>query len=97
MPNLEFSIPYDTSSWGSCLAKCPAPSTITTTRDLEVDYVYMEGKTGELWEGEQLVYQCKNDTLVIDENPDLLKGFYINIDVKNFHPGSAFNPFKMYM
>ena len=23
-PNLKFSVPYDISSWGSCLAKCPA-------------------------------------------------------------------------
>ena len=73
MPNLQFNIPYDTSSWGSCLAKCPAPNTITTTQALTVDYKYMEGKTGELWENEELVYKCKNDTLVINENPDLVK------------------------
>ena len=36
MPNLQFNIPYDTSSWGSCLAKCPVPTEITTTADLEV-------------------------------------------------------------
>ena len=57
MPNLEFSMPYDTTSWGSCLAKCPEPHKINTTSHLEVDYEYMEGKDGELWEGEQLVYQ----------------------------------------
>ena len=37
MPNLQFNIPYDTSSWGSCLAKCPEPTKITTTADLEVE------------------------------------------------------------
>ena len=73
MPNLEFSMPYDTTSWGSCLAKCPEPHKINKTSRLEVYYEYMEGKDGELWEGEQLVYRCKNDTLVINENPDLLK------------------------
>ena len=24
----------------------------------------------ELWEGEEIVYKCKNDTLVINNNPD---------------------------
>ena len=31
MPNLLFDIPYDPSSWCSCLAKCPEPSKLTTT------------------------------------------------------------------
>ena len=74
MPNLLFDIPYDTSSWGSCLAKCPEPSKITTTSELEVAYDQMTGGAeDELWEGEQLVYRCRNDTLVLNDNPDLIK------------------------
>ena len=74
MPNLLFDIPYDTSSWGSCLAKCPEPSKITTTSELEVAYDQMTGGAeDELWEGEQLVYRCRNDTLVLNDDPDLIK------------------------
>ena len=74
MPNLVFDIPYDTSSWGSCLAKCPVPTKITTTADLEVAYDQMTGGAeDELWEGEQLVYRCRNESLVLNNDPDLIK------------------------
>ena len=77
MPNLQFDIPYDTSSWGSCLAKCPEPVKITTTSDLEVAYEFMTGgRDDELWEGEQIVYKCKNDTLVLNDDPDMTKVKY---------------------
>ena len=77
MPHLQFNIPYDTSSWGSCLAKCPEPSKITSTADLQVAYDQMTGGSeDELWEGEQVVYQCKNDTLVLNDDPDMVKVKY---------------------
>ena len=77
MPNLQFNIPYDTSSWGSCLAKCPEPSKITSTADLDVAYDQMTGgSTDELWEGEQIVYRCKNQSLVLNDDPDFVKVKY---------------------
>jgi len=76
-PNLKFSVPYDISSWGSCLAKCPAskpvpPEPLDKHKLLLLDEVYMtqEKVLEELWEGEEIVYKCKNDTLVINNNPD---------------------------
>ena len=77
MPHLQFNIPYDTSSWGSCLAKCPEPSKITSTADLVVATDQMTGGLDdELWEGEQVVYRCKNDSLVLDDDPDKIKVKY---------------------
>ena len=45
-PNLKFSVPYDISSWGSCLAKCPAskpvpPEPLDKHKLLLLDEVYM--------------------------------------------------------
>ena len=31
------------------------------------------GSEDELWEGENLVYRCKNDTLVLNDDPDMVK------------------------
>ena len=45
-PNLKFSVPYDISSWGSCLAKCPAskpvpPEPLDKHKLLLLDESYM--------------------------------------------------------
>ena len=45
-PNLKFSVPYDISSWGSCLAKCPAskpvpPTPLDKHKQLLLDQDYM--------------------------------------------------------
>ena len=45
-PNLKFSVPYDISSWGSCLAKCPAskpvpPEPLDKHKLLLLDEEYM--------------------------------------------------------
>jgi len=76
-PNMKFQLPYDISSWGSCLAKCPAvkpvpPTTLVPDKQLVIDTKYMLEKADlELWEGEDLVYMCYNETLVINNNPDM--------------------------
>merc|ERR1719278_2278883 len=37
---------------------------------LDQDYMTEEKVYEELWEGEEIVYKCKNETLVINNNPD---------------------------
>ena len=41
---------------------------------MQVAYDQMTGGSeDELWEGENLVYRCKNDTLVLNDDPDMVK------------------------
>ena len=51
-------------------------SAFSSYHPLHVQVAYDQmtgGSEDELWEGENLVYRCKNDTLVLNNDPDMVK------------------------
>ena len=51
-------------------------SAFSSYHPLHVQVAYDQmtgGSEDELWEGENLVYRCKNDTLVLNDDPDMVK------------------------
>ena len=55
---------------------CKLSSVFSSNHPLHLQVAYDQmtgGSEDELWEGENLVYRCKNDTLVLNDDPDMVK------------------------